>query len=383
LETLNEELQATVEELNTTNDDLHARSVELQEVAHVSEEARAWLEAILANMSDAVLVVDGAGTPVLTNAAYQRTFGVPGVTLLDEHGQPLPLEAAPRQRAARGESFGMELTLAAEDGARRWFEASGQPFRGADDRRRGGVVVVRDITERSLQRMQEEFVATISHDLRTPLTAARAGLGLVEASVADRLRPDEGQLVSNARRNVERLGLLIDDLVTFNQLQSGTLEAERAPLDLRAVVTGAVAAVESLIREKGQTLEVTLRRALPTVGDARRLEQVLVNLLGNAYEHTPPGTRIAVSGRVADGEVVVTVADNGPGIPTERLEEIFGRTRARNGASGLGLLISRRLTELNGGRLWVESPPEGGIAFHVALPRRRRARGVERESVRA
>src|SRR5205823_9228377 len=143
----------------------------------------------------------------------------------------------------------------------------------------------------------------------------------------------------------------------------------------RAVVTGAVAAVESLIREKGQTLEVTLRRALPTVGDARRLEQVLVNLLGNAYEHTPPGTRIGVSGRVADGEVVVTVADNGPGIPPERLEEIFGRTRARNGASGLGLLISRRLTELNGGRLWVEGPAEGGIALHIALPRRRRGRG--------
>ena len=109
---------------------------------------------------------------------------------------------------------------------------------------------------------------------------------------------------------------------------------------------------------------------------------VLKELLDNSLDACEEaGIAPDLSVRV-DGEGI-TVADNGPGIPPERLEEIFGRTRARNGASGLGLLISRRLAELNGGRLWVESPPEGGIAFHVALPRRRRARGVERESVRA
>src|SRR3712207_4649472 len=123
LETLNEELQATVEELNTTNDDLHARSAEMQRMAEASEAERARLEAILLSMADAVLVVDRAGRPVRANAAYRAMFGEAGTEplLQDEQGHELPAEATPWRRAAQGESFSMEFTLAGEGGARRWF----------------------------------------------------------------------------------------------------------------------------------------------------------------------------------------------------------------------------------------------------------------------
>ncbi len=219
---------------------------------------------------------------------------------------------------------------------------------------------VRDQAERleTLDRLRANFIASVSHELRTPLTAARAALILVRASAPDRLRLDEQGLVDNARRNIEHLGRLIDDLLTHNQLEAGTLQLDWRPCDLRAVVTNAIAAVYPLIQEKGQVLEVALEEPLPLVGDAQRLEQVVVNVLANAHRHTPPGSCINVSGCVVDADVRLAVRDNGPGIPSSELERIFERfyrVRTDEPGSGLGLAIARNLVHLHDGRVWAES----------------------------
>ncbi|HEX2280223.1 MAG TPA: CheR family methyltransferase, partial [Thermomicrobiales bacterium] len=155
LETLNEELQATIEELRATNDELHARTIDLEQMASEIDEQRqsgeierARLAAILANMADAVLVVDRQGTAVLTNAAYDRLFGATAAfTPQDEAGQPLPSQYWPQHRAAQGESFTQAFTLPGQDGVRRWFESSAQPVPGPDGAP-WGVLVIRDITDR-------------------------------------------------------------------------------------------------------------------------------------------------------------------------------------------------------------------------------------------
>jgi len=224
-----------------------------------------------------------------------------------------------------------------------------------------------------LERLRADFVSTISHDLRTPVTAARAGLGLLETSASERLRADEGDLLSNARRNIERLNLLIDDLLAYNQLEAGTLSLQREPLDLRHVVREAVAAVQPLLREKRQRLTVDLPDPLPVLGDARRLEQVALNLLANACWHTPAETLVAVSGRASATEVHLVVSDDGPGIPAEEQAAIFDRWHRLNptdAGSGLGLAIARALVELHNGTIRVESSQGQGSAFHVTLPRR-------------
>jgi two-component system CheB/CheR fusion protein len=149
LETLNEELQATIEELNTTNDDLEARGLQLQDTTIALEAERARFTAMLARMTDAVLLVDRAGAPLLSSAAYASLFAGPEAEagFLDEDGCPLPPDAAPRLRAARGETFELQFALAAPDGSRRWFEAHGQPIAASGEE--GGVIVIREITERS------------------------------------------------------------------------------------------------------------------------------------------------------------------------------------------------------------------------------------------
>ncbi len=226
-----------------------------------------------------------------------------------------------------------------------------------------------------LDRLRASFISTVSHDLRSPLASARLALGVLQATATERHRPQERDLLATARRNLDRLTFYVDDLLAVNQLDAGMLQVRREPLDLRAVVADAVAALHPLFADKGQLLEVELPEALPVVGDARRLEQVLLNLLSNAHSHTPAGARTVVAGRLAGAEVRLAVADNGPGIPAGELGRIFERfyrldTTTRG--SGLGLVVARSIVELHGGRLWAESRPGAGATFHLALPRRPR-----------
>jgi signal transduction histidine kinase len=224
-----------------------------------------------------------------------------------------------------------------------------------------------------LDRLRTAFISTVSHDLRTPLTAAKAGLGMLELSAGKRLAADERTLLTNVRRNVERLGLYIDDLLALNQLEAGTLELDHEAVDLRAVATDALAAMHSLLQQKGQILELDLPEPLPVAGDGRRLEQAVVNVLANAHRHTPSATRITISGRATNAVVELAVSDNGPGIPPQEVERIFARfhrLQLVGEGSGLGLAIAKGIVELHGGQIWAEGYPGQGATFHLALPRR-------------
>jgi len=148
-------------------------------------------------------------------------------------------------------------------------------------------------------------------------------------------------------------------------------QIEREPVDLRVVVAAALRVAQPLLQAKDQVLELDLPEPLPCRGDMRRLEQVVINLLANAHRHTPRGTRIAITG-AADAHVArLTVADDGPGIPVEEQEAIFRRfyrLGVAGDGSGLGLAIVRRLVELHGGQIAVESAPGAGARFHLTLP---------------
>jgi signal transduction histidine kinase len=221
-----------------------------------------------------------------------------------------------------------------------------------------------------LARVRSEFVHAVSHDLQTPLTAARAGLGLFADHAQGRLAPVERDLLTNVRRNIDRLGLLIDDLLAFNGLETGTLHLDRTSQDLRSVVLAAIASVRLLLDEKEQVLEVDLPEPMPALVDGSRVEQVLVNILTNANRHTPKGTRISISGRVVDGEATLIVRDTGPGITAEQLARVFDRyysSSSVGGGSGLGLALARSIVELHGGRLVVESAPGEGFAVTLAI----------------
>ncbi|CAA9548176.1 MAG: hypothetical protein AVDCRST_MAG88-573 [uncultured Thermomicrobiales bacterium] len=328
-----------------------------------------------------------ARAPVLVaDLRTEDRFGVP--PLLREHGvvgaMSVVIPGRERPFGVLGAYATRRRRFTADDGhflgaIANVLAAAVERERGEEERARAAAAAQagRDAATRlqELDRLRREFVASVSHDLRTPLTSARAGLGLLEGLAAERLAADERELLGVARRNIERLTRQVDDLLTANQLEAGTLQVRRAPLDLRAPVTDAAGAVLPLIRERGQALSVDLPEPLPVAGDARRLEQVLVNLLGNAHEHTPDGTRVVVTGRADAADVLLSIADNGPGIPADDLDRIFDRyyrlEGSRGAGSGLGLANVKALVEAHGGRVWAESAAGRGTTFHIALPRRR------------
>jgi len=384
LETLNEELQATVEELNTTNDDLQARSVELQDIAIALEVQRRQIEAerdriqaILDNMSDAVLVVDAQGQTILSNGAFQEMFGTDGSTFLpeDADGQQLDAARSIQQRVARGESFTSEFVLTASDGNRQWYEASAQPVDDAAGERLG-VIVIRDITDRSLRRLQDEFLALASHELRTPLTSLTGSLQLLQRRLVQNDDPLAHRQLEVARLQTSQLTALIYDLVDIVRLQTGRLHLHREQVDLASIVRNAVDSAQ------GTTQGQTIRADLPDEPllanlDGNRISQVVMNLLTNAITYAPESNTIDVSLRRNGDTAEIRVRDYGPGVPEAERERIFARfsqleyagggQQHRDGL-GLGLYISREIVAAHGGTITVDDNDEPGATFVVHVP---------------
>ncbi|HLJ80023.1 MAG TPA: ATP-binding protein, partial [Ktedonobacterales bacterium] len=393
LETLNEEMEATVEELHTTNDDLQARSKELQRLAEdreeqrqTSERERASLAAILLSMADALLVVDAGGRTMLTNDAYRQLFGnlddASVLDLQDSDGHPLPAEATPRQRASAGTPFRMDFTMPASNGERRWFEARGEPIR-SDDTLRGGVVSIRDITDHSLRRMQEQFLAMVSHELRSPLTAAHAAFQLLERQFPAGQDEKARSLAGIAIRQMRQLRLLVDDLADLGRIQQGEFQFTFQPIAVVALMEQLIESM-SLVAVTGQERRHIMLMVDPAsesmriAGDPVRVEQIFTNLLTNAMKYAQWSKQIDVHLQQVDDMVEIAVRDYGPGIPAAELPHLFSRfyqvmsTRSQaQGGVGLGLFITQALVKAHGGSIGVRSTEgtEGsGTTFTVRFP---------------
>jgi phosphoserine phosphatase RsbU/P len=233
-----------------------------------------------------------------------------------------------------------------------------------------------EAARRDLERQRDEFFSSVSHDLRTPVAAIKAAIGVVLANEPPNMPPALHRLLGNVDLAADELATLIEDLLEIARLQSGRVELWRSSVDLRDVLSRAVRSLEPLIQARGQHVERSLPGE-PVVAsvDVDRLGRVLRNLLGNAQKYGRDGGTISVTLERSANGVCVSVSDDGPGIPPDEQERIFERFYRVSGAassgpagSGLGLAIARGLVELHGGRLWVESTPGRGSTFHVSLP---------------
>lgn len=269
-----------------------------------------------------------------------------------------------------GGARGVELVVFRPDGVRRVLE-----IRTTARRRDGAVVgfqgVVRDITTaRDLEADKNEFLALMTYDLRQPLTTI-LGLGATlevhsaELS-ADRIR----RMGSTVRKQAERMSRLADDLYDISRLEAQSLLLSPRPVDLAAAVEAALAAVE-----QAEHVEVDIRSGLLVLADPRRLEQVIANLVENAFAYGAPPVIIRATEMGKDGTVVVAVLDHGSGVPPALVPSLFNRLRLlarrdrdRSRGTGLGLSLVKGLVEAMGGRVWYEQVPGGGADFRLSLP---------------
>lgn len=267
-----------------------------------------------------------------------------------------------------------DAQIMTRDGFARWIRYSHSPILDGEGRVTSDVVVVRDVTaERAAAEAKDDFVATVSHELRTPLTPIKGFLHTLLRPGVTLSDEERREVLLRTLHQAEHLEHLVEDLLDVSRLESGDLSLQLETVDVTDLVEQVVGGYQ--VAQPGRTLRFLAGKApCCALADEDRLEQVLSNLIENALRYAPESEPIDISVETEKDEIVVAVRDRGPGIPYDKHEKIFERferlghylTRGERGA-GLGLYISRRLTEAMGGRLTLASRLGEGSTFHVRL----------------
>lgn len=222
---------------------------------------------------------------------------------------------------------------------------------------------------------QRDFVANVSHDLKTPLTSIQGFAQAILDGTADDA-PSRQRAAQIIYEESDRLRRMVDGLLDLARLDAGQMIFSMGVIDLAAIVRGVVERLERKAVERGMTIENLVDSAPAVIGDGDRLAQVFTNLVDNAVTHTPPGGTVTLRGEIQPGWFLVHVDDTGPGIPPDELSRVFERfyqlDRARQGGegrgAGLGLAISREIAQAHGGQLTASSTPGQGSRFTLRLP---------------
>jgi two-component system sensor histidine kinase VicK len=250
----------------------------------------------------------------------------------------------------------------------------------------GMVVAFQDVSERRrLEKMKDEFISTVSHELKTPLTSLRASLGLVQSGALDKRPEKQKQMVEMAIGNCDRLIRLVNDILDFDRGEKGRLPLNRGAVEPMTLLRRAADIAHNMATQARIEFRIEAN-ASPVFADEERVLQVLNELVGNAIKFSPPGTTVRMAawnvetqaqgaGPSTAGEVCFMVEDQGRGIAPDKLERIFERFQQGDasdsralGGTGLGLALCRSIVEQHGGQIWAESEPDRGSRFLFTLP---------------
>lgn len=354
-----------------------------------------WLRVTLASIGDAVITTDAGGhvtslNPVaesLTGWAQQEAQGQPLSTVFrilnEQSRRPVEDPVAEVLREGRIVGLGNHTVLIARDGTERPIDDSAAPIRGAAGETLGVVLIFRDVTEqrqaerelRHADRLKDEFVAMLAHELRNPLAPIRNALHIMKQPGAsgDTLQ----QVRDMAERQVQHMARLLDDLLDMSRISQGKIELRKEPLNTADVVSRVAETLRPLVEERRQELTISLpHKPVRVEADPTRLEQIITNLLNNAAKYTDLGGHIWLTVERRDREVAFRVRDTGIGIAEEMLPKIFDlfvqaerRLDRSQGGVGIGLTLVKRLVELHGGTIEAISQGLGeGSEFVVRLP---------------
>ncbi|HYE08153.1 MAG TPA: ATP-binding protein [Planctomycetota bacterium] len=379
-----------------------AAFVELARLRRVAEDRSRdvleQLDLIVEQTGDGIIMADEKGVIRIFNPAAEAQHGVTkqeisapgwadayGLFALD--GRKLPLEETPLYRAVIGERVQNASWLVRKpSGEMVYLTGTATPLRRADGSRAGAVLVTRDETQArraaeelaaqalELRRSNEEldrFASAASHDLKAPLRTIASYTGLVEKRSGAQLDERTRGFLATIRDAADRMYAMVDGFLIYARLGAGPGRRERVQLD--EVAASVRESLAHQISESGAT--VAFAQLPPVTGDAAAISQLLQNLIENAIKYRgadPP--RVDIRARQDGERWLITVADNGPGIPEVHREKIFEpfvqlQSGANNGSgSGIGLATCRRIVERHGGRIWVDANPDGGSHFRFTLP---------------
>jgi two-component system, OmpR family, phosphate regulon sensor histidine kinase PhoR len=348
---------------------------ELEQLQKQIAKRESGMQTIFSAMQDALLVVDSNRQVILTNETFRKLFVVPEISL-----------ATPLLEVVRNATLDRVLTDAfsgrvpsrselAVDGSQIELHAVATRNEAGDIT--GALVLFHDITElKKMDQVRRDFVANVSHELRTPLSILR---GYIETLLdsPETSREELSRILRVMERHSKRLDLLAGDLLTLAQLESANPHLQLGDIDLSSFLRDVIHDLEKKLANKHLQLLVDVSSDLPPIhADRTRLQEALYNLLDNAVKYSREHGEIRLSARQRDGEIELTVSDDGIGIAKEDLPRIFERfyraDKARSPdkvrGTGLGLAIVKHIAQLHGGRVEAESELDQGTTIRVVLP---------------
>ena len=338
------------------------------------------VRALIDNMPVGLVVVDDNGLIESVNPKTQELFGYEEEELTGkELNQLLLIEKVSSPEAfvetirKRTTGSGLECVGVRKAGEELQVELSLKEFETAVGK--SNLVSIQDVSERHrIEVLKQEFVAMISHDLRTPLTSIQFTLALLAKAESDNLSDSWKERLARTERNCGRLVALINSLLDLERVRSGKLDLATDVCDLNSLIELAVDSVHGFAEKNGVALQANATSAV-VLADSGRVVQVLVNLISNAIKFSPAGSAVTVTASTSEGLAEVKVVDHGRGVPASKLAEIFDRfaqvkksDASEKGGTGLGLTICKAIIEAHGGTIGVESEEGKGSTFWFRIP---------------
>lgn len=356
---------------------LNLLAEKVQSAIHALSQEKAHLSAILSNMTEAVVAVDETGHVLAVNPALTRLFGI----------QPQDSVGKPFLEVIRNNRLSALLNAVIKDSTRQQdevkvlspeeavFEAQAVPLI-LEERCIGALLVLHDITRlRQLEQVRKDFVANVSHEIKTPLASIKAFAETLRAGAIDD-PANRKEFVEVIEKDADSMTRLVDDLLELSSIESGRRAPNFEPIALAECARGVAASLAPLSDRKRVRVNIRIPDDLPPVrADKGQLRQVLTNLLDNAIKFNKDEGDVTVTASAGQRVVTVVVQDTGSGIPGENLPRIFERfyrvdkARSRElGGTGLGLAIVKHIIDAHGGSAGVESKPGQGSTFRFTLP---------------
>ncbi|MBG0839915.1 ATP-binding protein [Ectopseudomonas toyotomiensis] len=341
----------------------------------LSSEGR--LKAVLDSIDDGLVILDTQGSIEHANPVALRQLSWPAEIVGQPIGPLLPEHAVDEalRRVLAGELLQeppADLQIE-RDGETRLLAWALTPVQVREGGSAGAVMVLRDVTkQRAFDRVRSEFILRASHELRTPITGIHMAFSLLRERLSLPPGGREQELIRTVDEEMHRLVQLIDDLLNFSRYQNGVQTLQRRPCDLGEMIQQLSHRFTERAAEREVTVLCEVHEPLPQLElDAAQLQQLLDNLTDNALRYSNPGDKIRLQARRHGEQVIVSVQDEGEGIPFEqqaRIFEPFVQVGRRKGGVGLGLALAREIVQLHGGQLRVHSRPGEGANFYFSLP---------------